>query len=192
MQNQFGDLFTLVEGVLVITFLQHDRLLQHIVGLQLTDNVQPLDDAAEHGVLGGQRWFGTHGQEELRSCRIGQTAIGHGECAAEEPARVGRAGAVLIKDRVAGMIHRVVRLIGSRCGVPRVGRKPPNDRIEQCAVVERRFGLHGYEVSTLEQIGNEIGVTRERVRQIQIEAIKRLRKILEKEGFSLDTLYMES
>jgi RNA polymerase nonessential primary-like sigma factor len=63
---------------------------------------------------------------------------------------------------------------------------------KQCAVVERRFGLHGYEVSTLEEIGNEIGVTRERVRQIQIEAIKRLRKILEKEGFSLDTLYMES
>ena len=63
---------------------------------------------------------------------------------------------------------------------------------KQCAVVERRFGLHGHEVATLEQIGNEIGVTRERVRQIQIEAIKRLRKILEKEGFSLDTLYMES
>jgi len=63
---------------------------------------------------------------------------------------------------------------------------------KQCAVVERRFGLHGHEIATLEQIGNEIGVTRERVRQIQIEAIKRLRKILEKEGFSLDTLYMES
>jgi len=63
---------------------------------------------------------------------------------------------------------------------------------KQCAVVERRFGLHGFEVATLEEIGNEIGVTRERVRQIQIEAIKRLRKILEKEGFSLDTLYMES
>lgn len=63
---------------------------------------------------------------------------------------------------------------------------------KQCAVVERRFGLHGHEVATLEEIGNVIGVTRERVRQIQIEAIKRLRKILEKEGFSLDTLYMES
>ncbi len=63
---------------------------------------------------------------------------------------------------------------------------------KQCAVVERRFGLHGHEVATLEEIGNEIGVTRERVRQIQIEAIKRLRMILEKEGFSLDSLYMES
>ena len=63
---------------------------------------------------------------------------------------------------------------------------------KQCAVVERRFGLHGSEISTLEEIGNELGVTRERVRQIQIEAIKRLRQILEREGFSLDTLNMEN
>jgi RNA polymerase nonessential primary-like sigma factor len=63
---------------------------------------------------------------------------------------------------------------------------------KQCAVVERRFGLHGREVATLEEIGNELGVTRERVRQIQIEAIKRLRQILEREGFSLDTLFIES
>ncbi|MEE9552322.1 MAG: RNA polymerase sigma factor RpoS [Gammaproteobacteria bacterium] len=63
---------------------------------------------------------------------------------------------------------------------------------KQCAVVERRFGLHGREVATLEEIGNQLGVTRERVRQIQIEAIKRLRQILEREGFSLDTLFMEN
>ena len=63
---------------------------------------------------------------------------------------------------------------------------------KQCAVVERRFGLHGREVSTLEEIGNELGVTRERVRQIQIEAIKRLRQILEREGFSVDALFNES
>jgi len=40
----------------------------------------------------------------------------------------------------------------------------------------------------LEQVGNEIGVTRERVRQIQIDALRRLRKILENEGFSQDFL----
>ncbi len=62
---------------------------------------------------------------------------------------------------------------------------------KQCAVVERRFGLHGHEVSTLEEIGNELGVTRERVRQIQIEAIRRLRQILEREGFSVDTLFSD-
>jgi RNA polymerase nonessential primary-like sigma factor len=63
---------------------------------------------------------------------------------------------------------------------------------KQCAVVERRFGLHGRDIATLEEIGNELGVTRERVRQIQIEAIKRLRHILEREGFSLDALFTEN
>ena len=63
---------------------------------------------------------------------------------------------------------------------------------KQREVVERRFGLHGREAATLEEIGVELGVTRERVRQIQLEAIKRLRHILEREGFSLDTLFMEN
>jgi len=61
-----------------------------------------------------------------------------------------------------------------------------NDK--QREVVERRFGLHGYERSTLEEVGQEIGVTRERVRQIQMDALRRLREILESEGFSEDML----
>ena len=61
-----------------------------------------------------------------------------------------------------------------------------NDK--QRTVVKRRFGLGGVEKATLEQVGNEIGVTRERVRQIQIDALRRLRKILENEGFSQDFL----
>ena len=64
-----------------------------------------------------------------------------------------------------------------------------NDK--QREVVERRFGLHGYDVATLEEVGNKIGVTRERVRQIQIEALRRLREILESEGFSEDALLKE-
>jgi len=59
---------------------------------------------------------------------------------------------------------------------------------KQREVVERRFGLHGYSVSTLEEVGREIGVTRERVRQIQMDALKKLRKILEHEGISVDCL----
>ncbi|MGB5604909.1 MAG: RNA polymerase sigma factor RpoS [Gammaproteobacteria bacterium] len=59
---------------------------------------------------------------------------------------------------------------------------------KQRAVVERRFGLHGHSVSTLEEVGQEIGVTRERVRQIQMDALKKLKKILEHEGFSVDAL----
>jgi len=60
---------------------------------------------------------------------------------------------------------------------------------KQREVVERRFGLHGYESATLEQVGNEIGVTRERVRQIQMDALQRLRKIMESTGFSASTLF---
>jgi RNA polymerase nonessential primary-like sigma factor len=58
----------------------------------------------------------------------------------------------------------------------------------QRAVVERRFGLHGYRRETLESIGREIGVTRERVRQIQLDALKNLREMLESQGMSGDNL----
>lgn len=59
---------------------------------------------------------------------------------------------------------------------------------KQREVVERRFGLHGHNVSTLEEVGKEIGVTRERVRQIQMDALKKLKRILEHEGISVDAL----
>jgi RNA polymerase nonessential primary-like sigma factor len=59
---------------------------------------------------------------------------------------------------------------------------------KQREVVERRFGLAGRDVSTLEQVGVDVGVTRERVRQIQVEALTKLRKLLEHRGYSLDSL----
>lgn len=59
---------------------------------------------------------------------------------------------------------------------------------KQLAVVERRFGLHGYRRATLEQIGNDIGVTRERVRQIQLDALKNLRRMMESDGISSDAI----
>ncbi|WP_240554870.1 RNA polymerase sigma factor RpoS [Oceanicoccus sagamiensis] len=60
---------------------------------------------------------------------------------------------------------------------------------KQREVVARRFGLRGYETSTLEEVGREIGLTRERVRQIQVEALKRLRDILEKQGLSSESVF---
>lgn len=60
---------------------------------------------------------------------------------------------------------------------------------KQCEVVSRRFGLRGYETCTLEEVGREIGLTRERVRQIQVEALKRLRDILEKQGLSSEAIF---
>ena len=60
---------------------------------------------------------------------------------------------------------------------------------KQQEVLSRRFGLRGYPTSTLEEVGREIGLTRERVRQIQVEALRRLREILEKEGLSSTLLF---
>ncbi len=60
---------------------------------------------------------------------------------------------------------------------------------KQREVLSRRFGLRGYESSTLEEVGREIGLTRERVRQIQVEALSRLRTIMEKEGLSGESVF---
>ncbi|PIP79340.1 MAG: RNA polymerase sigma factor RpoS [Gammaproteobacteria bacterium CG22_combo_CG10-13_8_21_14_all_40_8] len=59
---------------------------------------------------------------------------------------------------------------------------------KQRDVLVRRFGLLGHETATLEKVGNEIGLTRERVRQIQVEALRRLRDLLERNGLDLESM----
>jgi RNA polymerase nonessential primary-like sigma factor len=76
------------------------------------------------------------------------------------------------RDAVSIMLDRWVLQLGEK----------------QRAVVERRFGLHGHRRLTLAQIGAEIGVTRERVRQIQMEALGNLREMVESQGLSSDAL----
>ncbi len=56
---------------------------------------------------------------------------------------------------------------------------------KQRLVIERRFGLGDGEEATLEEVGKELGMTRERVRQIQITALKRLHEILTQQGLSI-------
>jgi RNA polymerase nonessential primary-like sigma factor len=58
----------------------------------------------------------------------------------------------------------------------------------QRRVIERRYGLNGTEVATLEQLAGELGVTRERVRQIQSEMLEKLRARLRVRGLSRDAL----
>jgi len=60
---------------------------------------------------------------------------------------------------------------------------------KQREVLARRFGLMGYEAATLEDVGVEIGLTRERVRQIQVEALKRLRDILSQQNLSIEAIF---
>ena len=54
---------------------------------------------------------------------------------------------------------------------------------QQRQVVEHRFGLHGHGRMTLEEVGDLLGVTRERVRQVQLSALARLRDISSSEGY---------
>jgi RNA polymerase nonessential primary-like sigma factor len=53
---------------------------------------------------------------------------------------------------------------------------------KQREVISRRFGLGGYDRETLEEVGRAIGLTRERVRQIQMSGLKVLREIMRKQG----------
>jgi RNA polymerase nonessential primary-like sigma factor len=52
----------------------------------------------------------------------------------------------------------------------------------QREVIERRYGLHDRAVQSLAETATDLGVTRERVRQIQLEALARLRRFCAAEG----------
>jgi len=56
-------------------------------------------------------------------------------------------------------------------------------------VMQKRLGFEEESAQVLQEIGETMHISRERVRQIQVEALRRLREILEKQGLSEDTLF---
>jgi len=60
---------------------------------------------------------------------------------------------------------------------------------KQRMVIERRYGLNGHEICTLEDLAASLSLTRERIRQIQIQALEQLRRILRRYGVSRDVAY---
>jgi RNA polymerase primary sigma factor len=50
----------------------------------------------------------------------------------------------------------------------------------EATILRYRFGLDGGAEKTLEEVGEKFGITRERVRQIQNLALRKLRKMIEK------------
>jgi len=74
-----------------------------------------------------------------------------------------------IKDRVQDWLHRL------------------SDK--QRFIIEKRYGLNGYDIQTLEQLAATLDLTRERVRQIQLEALQTLRIILRCDGVSRDGVF---
>jgi RNA polymerase nonessential primary-like sigma factor len=59
----------------------------------------------------------------------------------------------------------------------------------QRQVMERRYGLNGHEAATLDSIATDLELTRERVRQIQMESLYRLRRILKRGGITRENLF---
>ena len=55
-------------------------------------------------------------------------------------------------------------------------------------VLGGRYGLDGGEPQTLESLAVRLELTRERVRQIQLEALAQLRRVLKRRGLSRDVL----
>lgn len=59
---------------------------------------------------------------------------------------------------------------------------------KQREVIVRRYGLMGYDMMTLDETGQDIGLTRERVRQIQTEGLRALKKIVIQSGQNANEL----
>lgn len=77
------------------------------------------------------------------------------------------------------------------------GRKQLRERLsvwlreltpKQRDVLLRRFGLEGHDSDTLERVGLQVGLTRERTRQVQLEALRKLRRIATRDGLAVDVL----
>ena len=59
---------------------------------------------------------------------------------------------------------------------------------KQRMVIRHRYGIDECELLTLEELAARLELTRERVRQIQLEALGQLRRILKRHGISRDAL----
>ena len=57
-------------------------------------------------------------------------------------------------------------------------------------IISQRFGLDGGEPKTLEDVGKDFGITRERIRQLQNIALAKLRRALTKKGEVLETEFL--
>ena len=60
---------------------------------------------------------------------------------------------------------------------------------KQRDVICRRYGMCGFQEATLEEVAQELGVTRERIRQIQMEGLKKLKEIMHTHGYSFEEVF---
>jgi RNA polymerase nonessential primary-like sigma factor len=105
-------------------------------------------------------------------------------------APLDRDSALTVRDGVADEAAVSPELLLHVSGIERNVAEWMADLTErQRGVIERRYGLNGYEISTLDELAAEMGVTRERVRQIQGEALGKLRARIERRGLEKDDFH---
>ncbi|CEO41356.1 RNA polymerase sigma factor RpoS [Photobacterium kishitanii] len=59
-------------------------------------------------------------------------------------------------------------------------------------IICRRFGLQGYEPQTLQEVADAVGLTRERIRQLQIKNLTRLKRSLANDNYDMEMLFSAS
>lgn len=113
---------------------------------------------------------------------------------AEQPssldAPIEREGTESILDTVAD--DQAVDPLGLRLGHEAAvllehGLAELNDRERE--VIAGRFGLHDREPETLEDLAARLGLTRERIRQIQQESLQKLKRRMARQGVHRDSLF---
>ncbi|PSV27059.1 MULTISPECIES: RNA polymerase sigma factor RpoS [unclassified Photobacterium] len=59
-------------------------------------------------------------------------------------------------------------------------------------IICRRFGLQGYEAQTLQEVAEEVGLTRERIRQLQVTSLAKLKSSLSRDNYDISVLFANS
>jgi RNA polymerase nonessential primary-like sigma factor len=153
-------------------------------------------------VLRAMRHLEMHGQPDGRDVALEDVAhlldkpvaqvrkvLGYNERTTSLDAPLDRDGGVSIGDSLADEDAVSPELVLHNSEIEawvRLWLAELNER--QRTVIERRYGLNNRDVATLEELAREIGVTRERVRQIQAEALEKLRSRLKRRGLDRDAL----
>ena len=65
-----------------------------------------------------------------------------------------------------------------------------NDRDKE--IICRRFGLLGYEAQTLQEVAEEVSLTRERIRQLQVSSLAKLKNSLSRDNYDISVLFANS
>jgi RNA polymerase nonessential primary-like sigma factor len=166
------------------------RLPAHVVK-ELNIVLRALRHLETHGMLGESREPTLDDVAHLLGKPVGQVRriLGYNEHVTSLDAPVDAEQGLSVGDQLADDDAPTPELVLHNSEIERWIRQWLDELSDrQRRVIERRYGLSGVEVATLEQLARELGVTRERVRQIQAEALDKLRARLRVRGLSRDAL----